>query len=557
MKKSEKKVPTLTRKPIKTQLAYTPVYQDSSGIHIQDYLISADYVIVGGGTSGATLARLLSENTENAVVVLEAGGVHDTDPLIENPSRSLELLSGHDAEYFSVEKTTAQRGLSGFFGGRVFDFTSGRLVGGGSSINGMQYVRPSPEVIKKWAEGLGDKDWSPESVTAAFVELENYHGESPNEDARGYEGPVDILQAPSDPVPVASRFVKAGSEITKNPVIQDYNNPKTPNGFFTAWQHYQTLDRKRVSSQTAYLGDLLRSEDGSFLVSELPRKLLILTKCTVLKVLFLPGTKKANEVAYLHNGEFKQVYAAKGILLCSGIRSPEILMRSGIGPAEVLEKAGIPMVVDLPVGKNLANHLILSVTFSIDEKETLLRDPNDLWVGGAFLPNDKKERGFELIGYPLRKGELGIFIIPVAPKSRGSIRILSSDPFQQPEVDVGYLSDERDLVELTNAVRLVRKIGEKAGMKLKTPDEKTLSSDSSLRGYITSSLIQTHHWQGACAMGQVTDSSGKVKEVDKLFVVDTSIIPTQLAVCDANTSSFAFLAANLLARKIVGLEKFL
>ena len=150
-----------------------------------------DYIIVGTGPAGAVIAKTLSDDKRTSVLVLEAGGNNDKDKPISDSTMASELEEQFFPQYFWQGEGVPQAGLDD----RTFEWTTGRLLGGGSSINGEQYVRPTGKVFKEWERLLGPL-WSPNRAVLRFKRLEKYNGKTNNASARGYRGRIDIRQAP-------------------------------------------------------------------------------------------------------------------------------------------------------------------------------------------------------------------------------------------------------------------------------------------------------------------------------------------------------------------------
>lgn len=525
-----------------------------------DHKIKADFIIIGGGTAGSTLANRLS--TKYKVVVIEAGEDKDKDPLIVNSTDAMDLHEGHHNEFFwGSGETVPQENVNN----RTFDYTGGRLLGGSSSINGMQYVRGSTNTYHKIERLVKDPDWSVKNVINTFKDFEKYNGKTNNKSARGYEGPIDIRQAPKKPTTMAEKFVNGVIKTTGYKPIIDYNDPNTPLGPFTQWQLYQHNDGTRVSGSIGYLDPITKiDKENNVMYGNDNHQLLVLLKATGLKIIFkdTDKTPRASGVHCLHNGVFRKIKAKNKVILTAGVFSPIILMQSGIGPFDDLKKLNIPIIFNNPnVGKNLYNHTLLMLTASANPNDIGLpkNDQDALYVGGAFLPDptiNNEKRGIQLIGMSSSSDTFNIIGIPVQPKSVGYVTLLSSDPLHLGQYDFKYLSDPKDMVTLKGMIRLINKIINNMGdpkYKLISPDPSILKNDEALEEFIKDNLDQNHHWVGTCKMaplsqGGVVDSNGSVYGVKDLIVADASIFPYPN---DGNTSACAFLAANIIANKLL------
>lgn len=251
--------------------------------------LTFDYIIVGTGPAGAVIAKTLSDHKEVSVLVLEAGGNNDKDTPIRDSTFALELEEQFFPQYFWQGEGVPQEELDE----RAFEWTTGRLLGGGSSINGEQYVRPTSAVFWEWEKLLGPL-WSPRRAISRFKKLEKYNGETDDLNARGFNGRIDIRQAPVNPTSMAEKLTTAIERATGYPEILDYNDPKTPLGPFTRWQLYQNPKGRRESSSTAFLSPDIMTPSGRGVNG---RKLKVFFNSTALRVLF--DKKRATGVEFL------------------------------------------------------------------------------------------------------------------------------------------------------------------------------------------------------------------------------------------------------------------
>ncbi|AYV84919.1 MAG: copper oxidase [Satyrvirus sp.] len=514
----------------------------------------ADFVIIGSGPGGATLANKLSA-AGSSVVLLEAGGYHDKDSLIADSFNCNLLPMNYTNQYFIANgQTIPQVNVND----NTFDYMQGRLLGGSSSINGMQYVRGSSHIFELWEKITGDKSYSPKNINRIYNELEKFNGSSTT--VRGDSGPVNIRLAPKYPTLMAEKFVNGISTTTGYPKIVDYNDPSTPLGPFTQWQLYQHDDGSRVSSSTAYLDPIIDvTNDGKFgFGTDKYCGLLVLIKATALNIIWKGNS--ATGVRALHDGELIKVKCRKKVIVSAGIMTPVFLLRSGIGPKEDLAEVGIDVVYDNPnVGAHLENQTIISVTASANPDDVGTPNPNDLYVGGAFLPDPSMPgsttRAIQLIGMSMVQQFFNIIIAPVQPKSRGNIKIYSKDPLQVPVIDTGYFTDDHDIQTMEAAIKQANDIINNMGdpkYKLINPDPSILDDPQQLQNFIKGNLSQTHHWVCSCRMSDnekdgVVDPNGNVFGVSNLMVCDATCFPHQ---SDGNTSAPVYALANVIAEKL-------
>jgi len=517
------------------------------------YEYCADYVIVGSGAGGASIANQLIQS-KKSVILIEAGAEHDYDSVIHDSYNANILPINYFNQYFWPNgETTPQVNVND----RTFDYTGGRLLGGSTSINGMQYVRGTNNIFEKWENITCDSSYGPKNIFKEYTEFENYHGFSTT--IRGECGLVDIRQAPDLPTTMTKKFVAGVTAVTGLPEILDYNDPNTPIGPFTKWQLYQHRNGSRVSSSTAYLDPFIDISKDGFMAHG--SNLRILMKATTIRILW--GSKdncpKAEGVLILQNGNLISVKATRKVIISAGIMTPPLLLHSGIGPVDELRKIGIPVVYDNPnVGRNLTNHTMITLTASANPDEMGINRLDDLYVGGAFLPDpstNSVERGLQLIGINPTSTTFQIVVIPIQPKSKGNIKLYSSDTQHVPIIDIGYFTDPADLVTLKAAIRQVNNIINNMGdplYKLMIPDPATIENDALLEAFIKDNLDQTHHWTGSCRMTDnektgVVDPSGKVFGVKGLIIADATIIPVQN---DGNVSGPTYIASRIIGKKL-------
>ena len=514
-----------------------------------------DYIVVGTGPAGSVIAKKLTDDKKTSLLVLEAGDNNSKEQPIRDSLYAPPFILTDDffPNYFWQGKGIPQRNVNK----RTFEWTGGRTLGGSSSVNNEQYVRPSQANMQKWENLLGPL-WSPAWENYQFKCLENYNGITYNPNARGPDGPLNIRQTPAYPTQMAEKFVLAMEKATGFPTILDYNDPNTPLGPFTRWQLYQLPNGQRESADTAFLSPDVVAENGQGLNG---RKLKLLNNSTVLRVLF-DDDNHAIGVEFLQNGQCVRAYANKKVILSAGINSPQILMHSGVGPSEMLNKEGIPVVYANPnVGKNLTTHSVNTATFTTNTNDKALpvNDPFALYTGGAFLPDptpgaDSNRRGVQMIGQIGSNGELNVIFFLLEPESRGSVTIQNDDPLKVVLADEGFLNNPADVESLKNIYKIyIKNIATEFAKidpkyQLVSPTLETIQDDHKIEAYIKENLSPTHHIQGTLRMAPdasqgVVDSTGQVFGVKDLIVADDSIAPFP---SDGNTSAPSFfIGANI------------
>lgn len=518
-----------------------------------------DYIIVGSGTAGSTVANRLSQDEACKVLVLEAGG----------PDRGfwLKLPVGYYKSIYNRAVSHLYRGEPDEgIAGRRMDCPRGRVVGGSSSINGLIYIRGQHEDFDDW-EALGATGWSYRDVLPHFRSVETYAG--PPSQYRGAQGPLQVSDLRSDNA--ACRDWMEAARSTGLPDNDDFNGESS----YGIGSYQLTLrGHWRESAATAFLKPALARPN-----------LTLQTRANVTGLLF--ENNRVVGVQYLHKGVAKQAWAACETILCSGaVQTPQILQLSGIGPAELLRRHGITVRHDAPeVGENLQDHLqmrtIVELSGGRDSLNDRLRNPFMLakmgleWLLGASGPltvGAGQVGGGACTKYATNgRPDLQLFVMPLSvdkpgmprhsfsgfttslwqchPESRGSIHVAGDDPLADPIIRLNYLSTRRDCDVLIEGLRMVREIYRQPPFRDRWRREivpgDDVETDAELLASVRKMAGTVYHLVGTCRMGNddraVVDPQLRVNGVEGLRVVDASVMPR---ITSANTNAPTFMIAE-------------
>lgn len=532
--------------------------------------LEADIIVIGGGAAGCILMSKLSENGKFSVLGIEGGLNLTNDPAIEAVGLEAFLLAGTGKpKYFwpGWNQTLPMAGLNG----RTSDWTTGLLLGGGSSINGLYYGRGSNAVYSRWEGVSGSSNWSLDNILATFNALENYQGLTITPGARGVNGPVNVLQTPTVSQITSSVLLPATQAAYPGiPTVLDYNDPSVENCIATRSQWFiDPTGTKRVSSATAYLDSSVMTQEGQGVNGH---KLFMLFDSVAVKILFdKHGTAK--KVKYLKDGKLFVAKAKKAVVISSGINSSKLLQLSGIGPKQVLENAGIkPVYINENVGKHLQNHPLIFITMLADP--ALSGVPTDatyaFTIHNVYLPvvggsaGDPRMVQFLFEFFPETTSTpplLAVGFNLLNPVSEGSVAIQSDNSFQIAAADDGFYQNPIDLENMKSVVSVyVRALLDQLNILYPFPsiyfkpiltDPINLVildnySDNAVTQYVKNNSnlsLDIHHFVSHCKMaplneGGVVDGNTRVYGTKNVYVADNSICPV---IPDINTTAPAMM----------------
>jgi choline dehydrogenase len=497
-----------------------------------------DYIIAGAGSAGCVLANRLSADPRVRVLLLEAGG----------PDRKLEIRV--PAAFYKLFRTRYDWGYFADaqpeLGGRKLFIPRGHTTGGSSSINAMIYMRGNRRDYDEWARVAGP-EWSYDAVLPWFRKSEGQQRQSADRTYHGTDGPLTVSDLRVVNV-LTERFVEAAAAkgIPRN---DDFNGPSQEGAGIV-----QVTQRNgaRCSAADAFLRPIRGRSN-----------LVVETNARATRIRF--DGRVATGIDYLSVGRLKQANATREVIISGGaINSPQLLMLSGIGDPAQLREHGIAVVSESPdVGANLQDHPVIGVSYacrtpvSLDTAERLsnmlrwlvMRSgplTSNVAEGGAFTtvepgadapdvqfhfaPAWFVEHGF------VRPAGSGFTLGPtlLTPRSRGHVRLASSDPLTAARIDGNYLSDASDVERLVAAVRLARTIAATAPFDefrgAEAQPGAAAQSDRELSDFVRQNVEMLYHPVGTCRMGSdarsVVDPQLRVRGVEALRVIDASIMPS-------------------------------
>ncbi|KAF7593209.1 hypothetical protein BBP40_011839 [Aspergillus hancockii] len=534
--------------------------------HAKEY----DFIVVGGGPAGCTIAsRLASCSQKPSVLLLEAGKRNDTEGHMVDGQRWISLQQpGLNWGYQTVPQEHCN--------GRQIDYSRGRGLGGSTAINFGLWTVGSQADYDRWADLVGDSRFNWAHMHARFKNLESFATEdaeasyggyvAPRREDHGLDGPLHVGYAKTwerDVVPMLDTFRDAGF-----PMTQDLNSGN-PLGMGPL-------------INSCYLG---RRTTAAVLLQGHGDNLDIITESLVEKLIFEGNRVIGVEVAGTRYSASKEV-----ILSAGSLDTPKLLMLSGIGPASQLNNHGIPVIRDLPaVGQNLKDHCHIPLVFKrskdSNDRHAFYGDPDaaqtalESWHKDAtgpwsvfgcqciagWLKSDsvinspefkqlpQAEREFltgekvphyELAShFPLHMLVPGLsedfsYICLVAllmnPQSRGEVTLQSADPKVPLLFNPRFLSHPYDRRVAIESYRHLLKLSEYPSFAKDTVGDLLRpqgDSDEAILEFWKQFVSSTWHMTGTARMGRsddtdaVVDSSFQVQGVEGLRVADMSVVP--------------------------------
>ena len=517
-----------------------------------------DIIVIGGGSAGAAMTGRLA--TAGLKVTLIEAGASDRHLKSRVPALTSSIVQNPQFDWcFQTEPDET-------IGGRADIWPAGKLLGGGSALNGMMFVRGHRWDYDNWA-GLGATGWDYQSVLPYFRRMED--NERGADEWRGTGGPIAVSEGRAR-YPITDAWIAAAQQTG---IERRDLNGETAEGV----DYVQVSQRKgeRCSTARGYLHDFKGANPPE-----------IVLEAQVLRILF--DGKRAVGIVYVQDGVEQTLRAKRGVVLSAGaMNTPRLLMLSGVGPAEHLAEVGVPLVHDLPgVGRNLQDHVGTHVINDVNAR-TLNDDARGLRgamsvlryalsrrgalstsighaqafvKGRPGLPAPNLQISFAAFAFDfdeqgrlmLRKNaSVSTLVGLMRPAYRGRITLRSADPLAPPVIAHRQLSSDDDVDQIVEGIAIAREILQQSPMARYLTAElrpgAALTAPEDLRGYVRMAAIPLYHPVGTARIGQASDPMAVVDPelavigLDGLWIADASVFPSLPA---GNTNATAIMVGD-------------
>ncbi|ABL69155.1 choline dehydrogenase [Paracoccus denitrificans] len=523
-----------------------------------------DYVVIGSGSAGSVMAARLAEDGKNRVLLLEAGP-SDQHIHIRMPA-ALGLPLGSDRFNWRFE-SEPEPGLNG----RTILEARGKVLGGSSSINGMNWVRGNPWDYDNWA-AMGLEGWSYAEILPYFRRAESF--DKGANDYRGDKGPM-LVETCKAEGPLYDAFIQSAKQAGMRHV-EDHN----------AYRQ----EGVHITQRNVGKGIRWSSSQGYIHARGNQPNLDVVVGGRLLKINF--SNRRATRADILVNGERQSVEIDGEIILCAGaLNSPQLLQLSGIGPADMLRSVGIEVLADMPgVGAGLKDHVAAPVQYRATQNVSAARHLNNfgkLKLGLQWLLA-KKGLGatnfFEVGVFMRTRPEIAVpnvqfefvpmlgemqhgsvklengfqyFFSLMRPKSEGRVWLRDANPLSAPRFVFNYFAHEEDRRDAIDAVRAIRHVVSQPAWAPYRGEEvtpgKQLQTDEQIMEFLRQEAGTNYHPSCSARMGNddnsVVDAQARVHGFDNLRVVDASIMPE---IVSGNLNAPVIMMAEKLSDVVLG-----
>ena len=501
-----------------------------------------DYIIIGAGSAGCVLARRLSDNPRNNVLLLEAGPPADSF-WVHTPAGMAKMFFHKDYNWNYYTEPMPE------LNDRKMYWPRGRGLGGSSSINGMVYIRGHRSDFDEW-ERRGNPGWGYDDLLPYFRKME--HNARGEDEYRGAGGPLWI----SDPVrhPSSMDFVEAAARLGI-PRTDDLNGAVHDG---VGFMQHNIRRGKRQSAYVAYVQPVQHRKNLTVKTAALVRRIVV-------------ENGQATGVEIEADGERRVVRATKEVILSAGaLNSPQLLMLSGLGPEAELHRHGIQTIRNVPgVGQNLQDHFYVHCSFRSNPESSYnpelrgmrkyLQGIRYVFTGTGYLalgssqvaafvksrpeePYADLQISFRPMTFTYHQNgvievdpqpAMAASVYRLRPAASGTVTLKSADPGHSPAFTTNFLTHPDDNRAVIQGIRMIRKImatepiaSRVTGEKIPGPEVQT---DDQIFRFMQAHGSSAFHPSGTCKMGNdplaVVDERLRVRRVRGLRVIDASIMP--------------------------------